>query len=440
MASHHHSVLDSVPDAARPQIAAQTEDILSSGPFRTSRQCQDLFRYVIEQSLAGSDESLRERVIGIEVFGRAPDYDTAGDPVVRLRAADVRKRLAQFYQGRKSEPGDWWIEIPTGSYKAQFHPPEAVPAQAKPAPQITPSTRPSDPSSLGIIETAAPPAVKTRFLGTIAWVAGLALLLAVVFVLRAGYRAPTPFDQFWSPVLVNARPVLICTGSNRVYRLSEEARARYRKDHPPTEEGTPNLEVLVPREDLKNLSGQDFIPVHDTYLTIGDASATAQISSLLTSRKHAFDLRFGSDLSFGDLREGSAVLIGAFNNSWTLNMTNELRYVFTEGDTAAMHVQDRTNPSRSWWPKISNGKFSEDYAIVSRILDSKTGNVLVTIAGLDHTGTRAAGDFVTNPQLIANSVKDAPKDWSKKNLQVVLHANVVNGIPGSPTVVAYHFW
>jgi len=439
MASHHHSVLDAVPEAARPQIEACAEDILRSGPFRTSRQCQDLFWYVVEQSLAGSDESLRERVIGIEVFGRAPDYDTAGDPVVRLRAADVRKRLAQYYQGRKSEPGDWWIEIPTGSYKAQFHPPEAVPAQIKlaatavsPGPPATVSAEAVGPKPAG---TGNP-----RWPWLVASGCGLALALAALLLVRASYRAPTAFDLFWSPVLENSRPVLICTGSNRVYLLSEEARARYRKGHPLTEEGTPNLEILVPKEDLKSLTGQDFVPVHDTYLTVGDASATAELSSLLTGRKHAFDLRFGSDLSFGDLRGGSAILIGAFNNSWTLNMTNDLRYAFSEGDTPAMHVQDRTDPSRSWWPKIANGRFSEDYAIVSRILDSKTGNVLFTIAGLDHTGTRAAGDFVTNPELIANLAKQAPRDWSKKNLQVVLHANVVNGIPGSPTIVAYQFW
>lgn len=435
-------MLELVPDAVRPQLETLMEDILRSIPFRTSRQCLDLFRYIVEQSLAGSDESLRERVIGIEVFGRAPDYDTAEDPVVRARAADVRKRLAQYYQSRKSEPGDWWIDIPTGSYKAQFHPSETLPVHHNESAAVTapPSCIEAFPAS---VEVPAVPILRTqkrRLLGRIAWVSALAFMLLGIVLVRAGYRASTPFDLFWAPVLDNLRPVLICTGSNRVYLLSQEARARYRKDHPLSQQATPNLELLVPREDLKNLSNQDFIPVQDTYLTVGDAFATAEISSLLTSRQHAFDMRFGSDLSFSDLRGGSAVLIGAFNNSWTLSMTNDLRYVFAEGDTAAMHVQDRTNPSRSWWPKVTNGKFIEDYAIVSRILDSKTGNALVTIAGLDHTGTRAAGEFVTNPQLIAKLVKDAPKDWNKKNLQVVLHSNVVNDIPGSPTIVAYQFW
>ena len=114
MATHHNSLLDPVPVVLRPQIKDALEDILQSAPFRTSRQCQDMFSYIVEHSLAGSDESLRERVIGIEVFGRIPDYDTAEDPVVRVRAADVRKRLAQYYQAQDREPGGWKTDIPTG--------------------------------------------------------------------------------------------------------------------------------------------------------------------------------------------------------------------------------------------------------------------------------------------------------------------------------------
>jgi hypothetical protein len=64
----------------------------------------------------------------------------------------------------------------------------------------------------------------------------------------------------------------------------------------------------------------------------------------------------------------------------------------------------------------------------------------VTIAGLDHSGTRAAGEFATSPELIAEFAKQAPKDWNKKSLQLVLHTNVVNGIPTSPTLVAAHYW
>jgi len=438
MATQHSSLIDAVPPAARPQVQELLDDILRSAPFRTSRQCQDLFRYIVEHSLAGSDDSLRERVIGIEVFGRAPDYDTAEDPVVRLRAADVRKRLAQYYQMQKNSTEQWKIEIPTGSYKAQFHRPEGA------VHQVAAATHVVQPGTETVISQRPEQLIANRRLGKrkAFWATAAAILLAAAFTGRmlTRHSRGTAFDLFWGPVLENSRPALVCTGSNSVYVLSPKALEKYKTTHSYRQDATPNHETLVPLQELRNFAGDDFLPVKDTYLTTGDASATAQISSLLASRHHAYDLRFGSDLSFGDLRQGSAILIGAFNNSWTLNMTDNLRFVYDSGDTPEMHVQDRFDTSRSWWPKFSGEKDSEDYAIVSRILDSKTGSVLITIAGLRQSGTRAAGDFATSPELIAELIKQAPKDWSRKNLQVVLHTNVVNDIPASPTVVAAYYW
>ena len=96
------------------------EDVLTGSVFRSSRQCQALLRYIIEHSRAHRGEMLRERVIGANVFGRAPDYDTGNDPVVRNRAAELRKRLAQHYMGTRGSKGAIRIEIPTGSYRAIF--------------------------------------------------------------------------------------------------------------------------------------------------------------------------------------------------------------------------------------------------------------------------------------------------------------------------------
>jgi len=440
MATQHNSLLHPVPLVARSQIEELLEDILCSAPFRTSRQCQGLFRYIVQHSLAGSDDSLRERAIGIEVFGRAPDYDTAEDPVVRLRAADVRKRLAQYYQAQQNTPGSWRIEIPTGSYKAHFYPWDALPPQGAVPSAVHTRTEPVLLGKPDEVVSPARPRRRKRFWALILLASAAATALIGLVVARTASPAKTAFDLFWEPALRTSRPVLVCTGSNPVYLLSQQALGRYKSTHLRRQDATPNLQTAVPIEQLKNFTVGDFFPMKDTYLTIGDASATAQVASLLTSRRHAYDLRFGSDLSFGDLRQGSAILIGAFNNSWTLNMTDNLRFVFDSGDSPEMHVQDRVDRSRSWWPKTTDGRVSEDYAIISRILDSKTGAVIVTIAGLNHSGTRAAGDFATNPQLITDFVKNAPKDWSRKSLQLVLHTDVLNDIPKSPTVVAAYYW
>src|SRR5436190_5744505 len=184
MASQHNTVFEPAAPATRLPIEELMEDILRSVPFRTSRQCQDLFRYIVEHSLAGTDDSLRERVIGMEVFGRAPDYDTADDPVVRVRAADIRKRLAKYYQSRKSDPGHWTIDIPTGSYKAQFHPPDAASPHVLVPADITPHLEVL-PSSDSFIADSSAHRRKQRLFWTAAVILGcIAILSAVIFLSR----------------------------------------------------------------------------------------------------------------------------------------------------------------------------------------------------------------------------------------------------------------
>ena len=102
------------------QIDKALEDVLAGSVFRSSRQCQALLRYIVEHSKAHREEMLRERVIGANVFGRAPDYDTGNDPVVRSRAAELRKRLAQHYMRAGAPNEAIRIEIPIGSYRAVF--------------------------------------------------------------------------------------------------------------------------------------------------------------------------------------------------------------------------------------------------------------------------------------------------------------------------------
>ena len=96
------------------------QSVLSSSAFAGSKQCQLFLRLAVERSLAGDLESLPEPVIGVEMFGAPADYDTSNDAVVRVRATEVRKRLAQYYTEAKQTP-QVRIELPPGSYVPEFH-------------------------------------------------------------------------------------------------------------------------------------------------------------------------------------------------------------------------------------------------------------------------------------------------------------------------------
>ena len=412
--------------------------ILQSTPFHSSKQSQQLLQYIVDQTLAGHFEMLKERIIGANVFGRRPDYDTNDDPIVRSRAAEVRKRLAVYYQ----IPDDHAvrISIPSGSFKAAFERLDKKPRLPASAPQPGPEIEQplTKDAPLQIVSAGAEPGhpQPSKWLRTWRW-----LILAAATILLLGlasqhyFSSPDEraFNLFWSPVLDKPNPVLIYIGSNAVYELSDSYVDAYRKLHPPTKAEEMGLESYFPLPPGGKINTDDLYPAKDTFVTIGDVAAITRIVTVLVHHNKQFDVRYGTDLVFSDLRQSPTVLIGAHNNLWTIAMTDNLRFVFN----SRMSIQDRSDPERHW---SADTDFSEDYAIVSRILNSKTGTTIVTAAGIGHAGTRAAAEFLTNPAAIAALVKTLPKDWEMKNTQIVLHTSVTNQIPSPADVVDTYCW
>ncbi|MBN9663558.1 MAG: hypothetical protein J0H49_35495 [Acidobacteria bacterium] len=393
----------------RAAIRAALEQLLSSPAFRNSKQSQRFLRYVVEHSLHGKDDQLKERNIGIEVFERAPDYDTGEDPIVRVRATEIRKRLAQYYQ-EGTDSGAVRIDLPSGSYRAEFHfaPPSAIIA----------------------------PARGSRFrLIAIGFAVLLCVIVGAIWSVRL-LRPTGVLDQFWSPVMSSTKPVLIYCGQPVVYFLSRDVHDAYKTTNPSHQRGSTPV-LLAPDA---TLHGRDIIPVTEQFVGIGNAHAAVLLSTMFAGRGKPVELRYANDLSFSDLRSSPAVLIGAFSNLWTLEMTGKLRFVF-EQDQGQRRILDNTN-QQSWSLKnlAPDGKTPEDYAIVSRLFDSATGQTLVSAAGITQYGTRAAGEFLTDSERMTQALEKAPADWPKKNLQVLLHTTVYKGTPARPSVVAAHVW
>src|SRR5258708_13900451 len=113
---------DASPDAVR----AELERVLHSHEFRASRRCQEFLRYVVENTLAGRGDTLKERTIGIDVFGRGASYDPSEDATVRVKPAEVRKGLGGYYAA-VGRPDDIRIVFPPGPY-----PPASPPARLRP--------------------------------------------------------------------------------------------------------------------------------------------------------------------------------------------------------------------------------------------------------------------------------------------------------------------
>ena len=100
-------------------IRSHLREVLESRAFEGGTRARQFLELVIEHALAGRYDDLRERMIGAEMFGRPVNYDTANDAVVRVKATEVRRKLAQYYQERK-EPSRVRITLPAGSYVPKF--------------------------------------------------------------------------------------------------------------------------------------------------------------------------------------------------------------------------------------------------------------------------------------------------------------------------------
>ena len=427
--------LEALSSEERKSITDVVTLLLTHPLFRKSEQCQDFLRHVVEKSVDGDEEALRERIIGVEVFGRRPDYDTAEDPIVRIRAADVRKRLAQFYHSPESE-GAARIEIPLGSYMAHFDFRKRVQnssaSEVQTADFQSPSENETQIAPNVAIHGGFPRASKRRWLGILGVTVCVCSLLLYFLTLRTS-RDDAALNMFWAPMLATKKQVTICIGTGAVYALSPSLSSRSRISHADMESGLQPEDVFVPFGENDRVAATDLIPRKNIYISVGAASAGMGVVSLLTRSNHNFDVRYGSDVVFGDLYRSPTVLIGGFNNPWTLEMTDNLRFVFGPNRS----IIDRQNPAHHW---SADPNFSHDYAIISRLLDSKTGGVLVTIGGVGQAGTRAGSDFITDSHAISTLLQNAPKGWEKKNLQIILETSVVNGAPADIKLLALHSW
>ena len=368
--------------------------------FRNSKRYPNLLRYTVERVLEGQLDHLKERTLGIEVFHRAPDYDTNMDPVVRTTAVEVRKRIAQYYQEPEHER-ELRISLPAGSYIPEF--------------RLAPVRIVGDPDPAPPVRDVAPTrAFPWDALGYA--LAGIAaIVIALIYFWPVGGSSPSALDKFWAPVVNSPAPVLLLIGRATHGSL----------DAPPAPRPVTLTELMT-----------------EEGVAFADATTMARLTGLMISRGKAYHIRRFAAAKFEDLRDGPAILIGAFNNDWTLKLNHDVRFRF-ERVAPLTWISDQQNPGFKDWLVDNSQPYAQvprDYAIISRVQDPTTGRLLVTAAGLTKFGTAAAGEFLSDPQYIQGVVKRAPVDWDRKNMQIVIATKLVGESSGPPEIIATHFW
>jgi hypothetical protein len=400
-------------------VREQLRRLVAHPLFTNSKRYPVLLTYTVEQTLLGNASELKERTIGIEAFGREPVYDVNLDPVVRTAAAEVRKRLSQYYYN-PDHAGELVIELPIGSYVPTFREPAASHMGIAAEPLVTEQEEllPKDSVFQSLTEAKAEQA-HSRLM-TRRWIPiAIALLVAGLIGFSvgrvrlqsrtAGAGEPSNMSRFWQPITATSSRVTYCLGA------PTDAVDLQNGPYPASEGGSLN-----------------------TY----DVITLARSLVPLVPKNGQFRVLSASDTGFAQLREGPFVLIGAFDNPWTMRITQDLPMGF-EYDNHVREVVDRkSTPKKTWtlqW-QVPGKSLARDYAIVARLHDTVTGEPVIILAGILGEGTEAASEVVSNPAYLDAMLQMAPKNWDQLNLEAVIEANVIDGHPGPPTVIAVEAW
>ena len=405
------------------EVREQLNRLLGNPFFSHSKRFPTFLRFVVEHTLAGESENIKERTLGIEIFGRDAEYDTASDPIVRVTAAEIRKRVAQYYQ-EPEHANELRIALPSGSYIPQFHWPKGANDHVLNEVELAAG------ENMAAAEAhAVPRPVNARHRKPLqlafSWIV-VAMLSAGSILLWQGLHRSTP-DFFWQPLLTEKDPVLICVADQ-----TESSGQSLRDAAEPTRQV--QLKPMINAKD--NL----------TTVAIDDLSAIVRIAGLLQSNGKQFSLRGEGVTTLADLRTGPAVFIGAFDNAWTLRLTNPLRYHFSNNpDMTEVRILDSSASAQAppWVVQrvvqVTTNNY-RDYAIIARFTDTNTGKLTVIVAGLARGGTIAAGEFLTDPSDQLQLQRAAQAAGDKKNMEVVLSTQIIDGEPGTPKMEAAYFW
>jgi hypothetical protein len=400
-------------EADRVAVREQLEKLLLTSHFISSRRYPSFLRFVLQHTLAGESELLKERTLGIEIFGRAPDYDTAADPIVRVTAAEIRKRIEQYYQNPETKD-EIRLFLRSGSYGLQFSAPRGSTApdtvEDSAAPKRLPAlvSKPQSPRRL--------PAPSKAIVAS----AILVLLLSTAsFALWRMFKS-SPSEQFWAPFVKSKAPVLFCIADQNQYSA---------------------ITLLDAADPLRKTTLKDNLIT----VVIDDVNPLIGIAGVLQNSGRSYQVQGQSNTTLTDLRRGPSVLIGAYDNGWTLRLTSPLRFHFAnDPQMTRFWIEDQTQPDRREWlidrsQQLQTATY-KDYAIVARFIDPNTDQFTLVAAGIARGGTVAAGEFLVDAKYMNEMTNQLPANWSHKNIEIVLETQVIDSHSGPPHIAAVHVW
>jgi len=431
------------------------ETVISGEAFRGSQRSAQFLRYVVDRSVNGHCDELKERLIGVELFGRSPSYDTGEDAIVRVTASDVRRRLLQHYGGLGAG-SEFRIRLPLGSYIPEISriardvPVEAAnastvasaapPAALAPPVALDPSPPEMDGQKpVGVEQEQAPslPLGRRPWRQRVMLLCCLGLAMYGVFAQwRTTRSVSVRTDSQWGMLfgsqlntkLITSDPNIVAfqTVTGHTLTLSDYAN---RSHVPQPEKMAPQLMLLA-----------DEAAAVDTGVAVAVAEWMDRAQAGRLVIQSARTLRF-SDL----LKDGNFILLGSpRSNPWVLYYSDHLDFRFffdpASGQEIVENLRPRSGESKRYIPTALGNATGQSYAVASYLRNpDHLGHVLL-VAGADAEGTEAVANLMTDSVALSEVMSRCglPHQTPIPNFQFLLQLNTMAGSPGHSEVLACH--
>jgi hypothetical protein len=449
--------------ASSEEVAQLLERVFKSRHFAHAPKKQKFLQVVCDFYLSGRAHELNEYLIGREVFERDDNYNPAADPIVRVGAHDVRKRLELYYQSEGAHD-ELRLEIPVGSYEPIFirrPPPTDAPGEtALPAQHATASIFPADAPHIEEITGAAPhTADKTRAalwaLG--AAVALLAVTAAVLFFSNRNLRqqaaearaltGPASYGPVWEPFLMSDDPTLLVLSNPPAYRFVNAG------DPDVIVRGSVTLspgqaaalgDVLRGKFIIRNTPAPRLTLTLDTYTGVGEAIGLHRLTDLFRGTGRGVLIKQSRTISAEDVKNHNLVLLGSvWANEWSGKLPVQEDFSYGGSATIENH-RPRAGEEREYRSHFDEqtGELKEDYALITVKPNISSQNTVMILAGIRSAGTEAAAEFVTAKNRLQELTRRLQQAGSQGDLpryyQALLKVGVENGIPTTISLVTVH--
>lgn len=360
---------------SRAAYSSQLERILASNAFRHTEVLKRLLEYLGREALTGEGRDLKEYTVGVEAFGKPPDYDPKIDSSVRVQTGKLRHKLDEYYRTQGvNDP--ILIELPKGHFKLEFY--------ERPSAAIDPRSSP-----------------KGRHLlpWSIAAVAILWAALTTTMVVRSKSSEFVPerysgasIEALWSPLLESRRPAIISLGTPLFAKISGDF---FR---------TPVLndwKSFAESEELKRLEkrlGGQAVPAYP-YTGIGEASAAFELARLFTSGRKEINLVLSSALSWEDVGRNNVIFVGPPKfNLYESDLPVQQDFIIRHGRLENLRpVAGEASSFSETWSK-DQSTLLQGYALIARLPGLHGAGYILELASTSTEGTRVAVEYVTRPQ------------------------------------------